>query len=126
MKLFTYNKQDGFSMNQVAFEALLYYPSGGVDIQSSEDLMRTAVSVPPTRTVKGMAYVIHNKDLSRRIDSTSKRDTGLLTTTIRRNGSMIGPRVLSNSRYLNVRPFSPTSVSSPASNKPRSRSKPHW
>jgi hypothetical protein len=40
VKLFTYDKQDGSSTNQVTFEALLYYPSGGVDIQSSEDLMR--------------------------------------------------------------------------------------
>lgn len=44
--LFTYDKQDGSSTNQVAFEALLYHPSGGVDIQSSEDLMRTVASVP--------------------------------------------------------------------------------
>jgi hypothetical protein len=46
MKRFTYDKQDGSSANQVAFKALLYYPSGGVDIQSSEDLERTAASAP--------------------------------------------------------------------------------
>jgi hypothetical protein len=46
VKLFTYDKQDGPSTNQVTFEALLYYPSGGVDIQSSENLMRTAASAP--------------------------------------------------------------------------------
>jgi hypothetical protein len=125
VKLFTYDKQDGSSTNQVTFEALLYYPSGSVNIQSSEDLMRTAASAQDQNTVKKVAYVIQNKDLSRRIDSTSESDTGLLTTTIK-SESTIGPRVLSTSSYLNVRPFSPTSVSSLASNKLRSRSRPHW
>jgi hypothetical protein len=93
VELFTYDKQDGSSTNQVTFEALLYYPSGGVDIQSSEDLMRTAESAPHHKnTVKEVAYVIQNKDLSRRIDSTSESDTGLLTTTTRKNESTIGPR----------------------------------
>lgn len=46
LKRFTYDKQDGSSANQVAFEALVYYPSGGVDIQSSEDLKRKAASAP--------------------------------------------------------------------------------
>jgi hypothetical protein len=84
----TYDKQDGSSTNQVTSEALVYYPSGGVDIQSSEDLMRTAASAPPPdhqNTGKEAAYVIQNKDLSRRIDSTSESNTGLLTTAIRRN-----------------------------------------
>ena len=65
VKLFTYDKQGGSSTNQVTFEALLYYPSGGVDIQSSEDLMRMATSAPPhDYTAKESAYVIQNKNLS--------------------------------------------------------------
>jgi hypothetical protein len=58
VKLFTYDKQDGSSTNQVTFEALLYYPSGSVNIQSSEDLMRTAASAqrPEHRKESGLRH----------------------------------------------------------------------
>jgi hypothetical protein len=56
VKLFTYDKQDGSSTNKVTFEALLYDPSGGVDIQSSEDLMRTAASAPEHRKGSGLRH----------------------------------------------------------------------
>jgi hypothetical protein len=56
VKLFTYDKQDGSSTNQFTFEALLYYPPGGVDIQSSEDLMRTAASAPEHRKGTGLRH----------------------------------------------------------------------
>ncbi len=88
--------------------------------------MYTASALHHQNNAKEAAYIIQDKDLSRRIDSTSEGNAGLLTTAIRRNESTMGFSVLNTSGYLNVRPFSPTSVSSPASNKVRSRSKPHW
>ncbi len=49
IRLFTYDEQDGSSTNKVTFEALLYNPSCGVNVQSSQDLMRTVSGVVQIR-----------------------------------------------------------------------------
>jgi len=61
VKLFAYDKQDGSSTNQVTFEALLHYPSGGVDIQSGEDLMRTVASAPHHQNTRKGSALRHPK-----------------------------------------------------------------
>lgn len=48
-KSFTYDKQDCSITNEVTFEALFHNPSGGVDIQCSQDLVRTASIFGPRR-----------------------------------------------------------------------------
>lgn len=80
VKLFTYDEQDGSSTNEVAFEAIFYYPPSCVDVQSGQDLVRMASALHHVNASKEAAYIVQNKNLSRRIDSTSESDAGLLTT----------------------------------------------
>jgi hypothetical protein len=52
VKVFTYDEQDGSSSNEVTFKALVYYPSGCVDIQSGQDLGRGASAPHHRKTAK--------------------------------------------------------------------------
>jgi hypothetical protein len=64
VNLFTYDEQDGSSTNEVTFEALFYYPSSCVDIQSSQDLARTTSALHHKNTVQEATYIIQDKNLS--------------------------------------------------------------
>ena len=79
-KLFAYDEQDGPSTNEVTFEAIFYYPPSCVDVQSSQNLLHMASALHDVNAAKEEAYIVQNKNLSRRIDSTSESDAGFLTT----------------------------------------------
>lgn len=120
----TYHQEDRTSPNEITLEAFLDDPFRSVDIKSRQDL--NPASQYYSDNISVITYIIKKKDLCRRIYSTSKRNSCLLSATKRRELSSHVQADNTEEIYLNVRPFSPTSVLSPASNNVKSRVSPHW